>query len=490
MKGAPFSRLPGGFDFSAVLAAAIFTALSGVAREERSVTPAGIADAIQLELYYDDHVSANFIDVSVDDGVATLEGTTSNLLAKERAVRVAEEVKGVREVVDKLEVDPPDDLPPPPEELEERLKANLEASAVTEAEEVEVEAEEDGSVVLSGKVQSHAEKDFARRLARELSGVTSVQNEITVAGEDVDRKDDEIEADIGGQLRWNTLVDDAMIEVDVTNGAALLSGTVGSAAEKRRAREIASGTAGVKRVDASDLEVRKWERDPELRGDKYRPEAEEDIEQALEEALHYKVVGVVPEIRAEVEDGRATLQGVVRTVAAKRAAEEVAWKTVGVRSVRNFIKVRNDEERGLDDDALEQILENAFDWNPLFEASGIRVRVVDGTAYLNGEVGSRTLKLQAEEVASRRRGITEVVNNLNVPDGTEAVVYSDTELRENVEDRFFWSPFIDGEDISVSVDDEVVTLSGKVDTDREERLAVQSALEAGADGVRNRLERP
>jgi len=63
-------------------------------------------------------------------------------------------------------------------------------------------------------------------------------------------------------------------------------------------------------------------------------------------------------------------------------------------------------------------------------------------------------------------------------------------LRENVEDRFFWSPFIDGEDISVSVDDEVVTLSGKVDTDREERLAVQSALEAGADGVRNRLERP
>lgn len=51
-----------------------------------------------------------------------------------------------------------------------------------------------------------------------------------------------------------------------------------------------------------------------------------------------------------------------------------------------------------------------------------------------------------------------------------------------------WSPFVDGDDITVSVKDGVVTLRGEVETYSEGQSAVDNAYEGGAKKVENDLD--
>ncbi len=100
------------------------------------------------------------------------------------------------------------------------------------------------------------------------------------------RQDVEIKTEIEETLEWDVLVDDALIDVKAKDGDVTLSGVVGSAAEKREAR-LDAWVAGVKSVDASDLEVERWARDKDLRKNKYVTKSDEEIEDAVEDALLY-----------------------------------------------------------------------------------------------------------------------------------------------------------------------------------------------------------
>jgi osmotically-inducible protein OsmY len=44
------------------------------------------------------------LDIWVEKGIVTLSGSTSSLIAKERAVQVTETVRGVRSIIDKIVV--------------------------------------------------------------------------------------------------------------------------------------------------------------------------------------------------------------------------------------------------------------------------------------------------------------------------------------------------------------------------------------------------
>jgi hyperosmotically inducible protein len=52
----------------------------------------------------DDSVRARTIDVSTTDGVVTLAGTVRSAAEHDRAVRLARETNGVKQVVDRLNV--------------------------------------------------------------------------------------------------------------------------------------------------------------------------------------------------------------------------------------------------------------------------------------------------------------------------------------------------------------------------------------------------
>jgi len=78
-----------------------------------------------------------------------------------------------------------------------------------------------------------------------------------------------------------------------------------------------------------------------------------------------------------------------------------------------------------------------------------------------------------------------VVNNIDFKH--KWVWKPDWEIREEVKDQLFRSPFVDEAEVCVTVDDGIVTLTGMVDTYSERQSAEDNAYEGGAKDMKNNL---
>ncbi len=491
-----------------VVAAVMVAAASPSAEGERTITDTGIASEIESELLFDPMVDLNEIRVGVDDGVATLQGRTDSLLEKRRSEKIARMVKGVREVVNLIEVD-----------LPKREKMMVSADVLTALAEnpattrykLEVAADEDGGITLTGAVDSWRERWLVEQLASAVHGVTSVTNELEVR-EDRDRPADEIEDSIRQALRWDVNVDAGLIEVEVEGDKAVLTGVVGSAAEESYAQWLAH-VPGIVWVDTSGLEVERWARDSDLREPTYIPMPKDEIERAIESALDRDARVPSEKVRVEVDGTTAILRGEVGSVMGKRAAESSARRVVGVRRVENRIRVAPGEV--VEEVTLERRVANAMDRNPYLRDNEVRVEVSDGRVTLTGYADNLFERAEAEDVAASVGGVTSIENYMTVRDATVPVFTSpyvdwwiaedtvidapatrdriitdqtDEELAEEVRDELWWSPFVDSDDVTVMADSGTVTLTGVVDSFGERRAAMENAYEAGALVVRNRLD--
>jgi len=64
---------------------------------------------------------------------------------------------------------------------------------------------------------------------------------------------------------------------------------------------------------------------------------------------------------------------------------------------------------------------------------------------------------------------------------------SDAEIKEQINDELFWSPFVDADQVHVTVDQRKATLTGTVDSWAESNNAQENAYEGGAVYVDNDL---
>lgn len=467
-------------------------------------TDAEVRRAVSQSMVEDPGVFGYRIDASVSDGVVTLTGTVGNILAKDRAVRLAETIKGVRSVVDRIKIRTPEVTD---RELRNDVVAALASDPATDSWELDVSVN-DGFVALTGSVESLAEKELATTVAKGVQGVTAVSNNVEITYDPV-RPPSEIEVEIESLLRWNALVDDSLIDVEVDGTEVILSGTVGSAAERREARSTAWG-AGVHSVDTSGLEVRSWARDERFRSGKYEAKPDSQIAEAIRDALVVDPRVLSFDIDVGVENAVATLEGEVDNLKAKRAATRTARHTVGVRRVENLIRVRTDD---LTDKTLSANVRDALLRDPYIERYEIDVEAHNGEVFLYGTVDSSFEKAQADDVASRVEGVVDVNNNLVVSDEQDPLAYdpyigdywfpftyswhrqpreyntimTDLEIKEEIESELFWSPFVNSDDIEVTVKRGEARLTGTVDSWNEKWVARENAYEGGALFVDNRI---
>ncbi len=461
-----------------VLAGLILSAPAGYGQNANDVDDMDITAAIESDLWIDDAVNANNIDVNTIGGVVTLTGSTDNLLAKERATTIASAVVGVRSVVNRIEVEP--SLTISDSELANNVKDALLTDPATDSYEV-MASVQNGIVTLTGSVNSWQEKQLCVTVAKGVEGVQGVKNNITIDF-NRDRPDIEIKPEIKQRLANDVRVDDAQIEVEVNNGEVELSGTVGSLTEKNRAVSDAL-VGGVISVNADDLEIRWWARDEMRRKSTYVTRSDEEIKQAVEDAFLYdlRVFSFNPQVM--VDDGSVTLMGTVDNLMAKEAAEQDARNTVGVRRVKNLLKVR--PETIPSEEQLEKRVGAALTDNPYVSRYDVVVDAHPGVITLIGTVNNSFEKSVAASVASGVKGVTGVVNNLDYE-----YVWNwkpDWEIKEDVNDELFWSPFVNEDDVNVTVDRGIVTLDGNVETWSERINAEKSAWEGGAKDVRNDL---
>jgi hyperosmotically inducible protein len=141
--------------------------------------------------------------------------------------------------------------------LTARVKTALIADERTKARQIDVETFR-GEVQLNGFVDSAAARTAATSVARSVSGVANVTNNLQVGG---DRTAGQVVDDgtITAQVR-SALIDDPrtkshQIEVDTNDGVVQLGGFVDSATNKAAAEQLAGRVAGVTRV-SNRLEVR------------------------------------------------------------------------------------------------------------------------------------------------------------------------------------------------------------------------------------------
>ncbi len=176
-------------------------------------TDAGITGKIKAKLAADDTVKASQINVDTRDKVVTLSGTVDNAAAKERAAELARATTGVVDVVNNLTVGggaaaipATGGAPAPGGEGDGAVGGNapnpepnrsagqfVDDATITAAVKTKLLADpkvgglkidvdtRNGVVFLTGDhMKSQAEIDQAIRLARETSGVKSVESKLVV----------------------------------------------------------------------------------------------------------------------------------------------------------------------------------------------------------------------------------------------------------------------------------------------------------------------
>jgi len=129
------------------------------------------------------------------------------------------------------------------------IQASLEANDKVKARQVDVETRE-GTVYLTGVVDTEVARIEAGRIAWRTEGVRGVVNDLTVGERTVGSWVDDvmISSKVKAKLIANSEIKSGDIDVSSSQGVVTLIGRVSSEAIKNEAERIARGTSGVKGV--------------------------------------------------------------------------------------------------------------------------------------------------------------------------------------------------------------------------------------------------
>jgi osmotically-inducible protein OsmY len=365
-----------------------------------------INDAVENEILADHAVDISGVNVRTEQGVVTLSGSVDNIMARERAETLASITNGVVAVVNRIAVKPSSSRAD--RQIRRDVEDALLYSPATESFQADVQVS-GGKVFLSGTVGSLAEKELAGNVAKSVHGVTGLINNLSLAY-DRDRTDANIRQDIDERLKWDALMGHAVISVSVDDGNVKLTGTVGSAAEVRRARQNALVT-GAKSINTSGIEVKAGTGDVYRRQSDFVIKSDDDIEKAVSRALFYDPRVYSTKVTASASAGVVTLRGHVSSIGAKYSAAQDAGNTIGVRAVNNRLRVRT---KPISPNSSKTRIENALARDPYMERYKIGVDVEDHAVTLSGVVDTYFEKYHAFDIALRAKGVDEVHNNLEV----------------------------------------------------------------------------
>ncbi|MEX2492468.1 MAG: BON domain-containing protein [Nitrospirales bacterium] len=436
-----------------------------------------VTEAVEHALLVDESIPSDFIDVSTHQGVITLIGQVPHYRAKQRAAQLVETVKGVESVINGLTVK---NSQRPDEDILRDVKRVLQDDPATDIYDVTPTIRK-GEVTLSGVVPSWAAKDLTGWVASGVRGVRDIQNKLIVEVKE-HRSDSIILEEIQKRLASDVWVNDEAVLLSVKDGVVSLNGVVGSVAEKRRVVRDAH-VAGVKDVDKRLLFVKKWAQGDERRKSKWKYKSDEEIRETLQLAYLYDPRVSVFNLTITVREGIVTLSGHVDNFKAKRKAEETAKHTRGVLWVKNLLKVR--PEGTTSDEELTRKVKLAIHDDPFLNALNINFLVLHGKIILHGTVPSHFQKKQAEESVSTVKGVVAVKNNLRVEENWSWK--PDPFIKRDIESELWWSPYVDVDQVNVSVNQGVATLTGTVDNYFERDIAIENAREGGAKSVISQL---
>lgn len=440
-----------------------------------------IRSAVVADLTDAESMNADQVDVHVQDGIVTLSGTVASLMEKRRAAMMAKRIRDVMGVDNQIIVQHKSRSE---DAIREDVEMRLRTNDSLDRKEVAISVER-GTVAMTGRVASLAEKQLAEIAAAGVPGVAEVENQLTV-GLESDRSDQDIKEEVKGLILNSVYLDDVDVDVQVNDAAVALDGAVGSAEQRERLQQVA-GIWGVQSVDVSNVSIDSERIGSKQRAARFADVSDETITSAIKRVFRNDPVVFAAEdkIKVDVNSGDVRLEGSVRRLQAKQRAERLAMDVVGVTHVNNDLKVQ--PGRGEPDDAeIIQLTQEAFKRSAYLERRDIRVHSGRAHVSLYGVVDSELEKKIAGWIAGGVPGVVHVNNALAVE--TQWKPKSDEQIANDLRRKLDTVLFTAGNDIEIRVVNGVAMMSGTVDTWRQWQAALDLAIEAGSRSPHNMID--
>lgn len=203
-----------------------------------------LQQAVIDELDWEPSVDASHIGVTASKGVVTLSGHVPTYWEKRTAERAAQRVKGVKAIVEEIEVKLRGEDRWADDTIAERALQRLASDAAVPKDRVTLKVE-DGWVSLTGEVAWHFQKTAAEHDVHGITGVRGLTNQISIKPQ-VQRL--EVRDKIAKALARTAALDAAAISIQTDDGSVTLSGKVHSWIERKLVEDAAWSAPGVTEV--------------------------------------------------------------------------------------------------------------------------------------------------------------------------------------------------------------------------------------------------
>ncbi|HEA22042.1 hypothetical protein LCGC14_0651840 [marine sediment metagenome] len=200
---------------------------------------------VQNAIKWEPLLQAAEIGVTAKNGVVSLTGVVDSYAKKGEAESAAKKVRGVKALVENIEVRFPNSLSKTDSEIADAVLVALKNNYSIPNEKITVEVE-DGWITLEGELHWQYQKEAAKDAIKYLTGVKGLTNDITIVAETHDALEErEVKNAIGRS--WN--IDDSDIVVTVSGTTVTLTGNVDSWYQKEEAGRITWKTPGIWHVN-------------------------------------------------------------------------------------------------------------------------------------------------------------------------------------------------------------------------------------------------
>jgi osmotically-inducible protein OsmY len=184
----------------------------------------------------------------------------------------------------------------------------------------------DGVVTLTGHLDTFAEKHAVERAVRRISGVRGIALELDVKlAMAHKRSDSEIASAATSALRWNSLVPDESVKVEVEDGWVTLTGEVSWGFQQNSAEQCVRSLVGVRGL-TNRITLK-----PQV--------STENIGAQISAALTRHATREAKHISVDVKGTVVTLNGKVHSLAERDAAIGAAYSARGVSTVVDRLQV-------------------------------------------------------------------------------------------------------------------------------------------------------
>lgn len=201
---------------------------------------------------------------------------------------------------------------------------------------------------------------------------------------------------------------------------------------------------------------------------------DEDTKKKIVDTLYWDDRVDASRIDVEVSGGCATLRGTASSYSAKQAAVRDVRRTAGVTDVVDEIEIEHPTgEEVPSDEELRTSIMDLLKWNPDIESDDVEVNVYERIVTLEGTVGAYWKKMRGEELISYFAGVREIKNHLTVVPSQDV---QDRTVASEINEALERDSLASADDVTVEVENGVVTLTGSVSNWVKREAAVSAAL--------------